>query len=138
MLTRISTWKNGKWEHISAEEAAALFPYTVPVGQKRFICELCGQYVSLTGPGKVMRHFKHSRGDDDKNCEERSSYYAITPFTDSEKDLPIRISVSDNSCYFSIGLPIVSEKVLDRFNSDTITVYYGRGKREYLLERLSS
>lgn len=138
MLTHVSTWKNGRWERISAEEAAKLYPFTVPVGQKRFICDLCGQYVTFTGPGKVNRHFKHNRGDDDKTCEERSSYYAITALTDSEKALAIRINVSHDQCYFSIGLPAVPESLLDLNIDETIIIHYGMGKSKYYsLERLS-
>lgn len=72
-LTHVSMkYGDSGWKHVTAEEAEVLFPkQSVPAGTRQFICECCGQYVSFTKDGINVRHFKHSRGEEDKTCEER-------------------------------------------------------------------
>ena len=72
-LTHVSMkYGDSGWKHVTAEEAETLFPkQSVPAGTRQFICECCGQYVSFTKDGINVRHFKHSRGEEDKTCEER-------------------------------------------------------------------
>lgn len=67
-LTHVSMkYGDSGWKHVTAEEAEALFPkQSVPAGTRQFICECCGQYVSFTKDGINVRHFKHSRGEEDK------------------------------------------------------------------------
>ena len=51
--------KNG-WKQITAEEASELHPEgTVSAYSGLFMCELCGQYVSLTAKGRYNSYFRH-------------------------------------------------------------------------------
>ena len=48
-LTHVCMWSDNGWERITAEQAAKRHPGgTVSAHSGLFMCELCGQYVSLT------------------------------------------------------------------------------------------
>ena len=106
-LTHVCMWSNNGWERITAEQATKLHPGgTVSAHSGLFMCELCGQYVSLTDGTVQTRHFRHSAYEKSKNCPERifgtnysSSYDA------QDHELPIRIvDVSASSFRFEVGL----------------------------------
>ena len=60
-LTHVCMWSNKGWKRITAEEAAKYYPYgTVSAHSGLFMCELCGQYVTLTDGNIRTRYFKHS------------------------------------------------------------------------------
>ena len=100
-------WSDHGWERITAEQAAELHPGgTVSAHSGLFMCELCGQYVTLTD-GKVQtRHFRHSAYEKSKNCPERKAEANCSVSYGSRKhDLPIRITgVSSSSFRFEVGL----------------------------------
>ena len=104
-LNHVCMWDNNKWKRITAEEAAELHPGgTVKARSGLFMCELCGQYVTLTDGPVRERYFKHSRGEQDKNCEERTfpsqADVAVLKRQPSEiYDLPIQIRLSQNNSF---------------------------------------
>ena len=106
-LTHVCMWSDNGWKRITAEQAAKLHPGgTVSAHSGLFMCELCGQYVSLTDGAIQTRHFRHSAYEKSKNCPERiygtpySSYFNPQKF-----QLPIRITdVSSSSFRFEVGL----------------------------------
>lgn len=106
-LTHVSMWSNNGWKHITADQAAMLHPGgTVSAHSGLFMCELCGQYVSLTDGDVRIRYFKHSAYEKSKDCPERTFGigYSIT-YGPQEHDLPIRIThVSTSSFSFEVGL----------------------------------
>ncbi len=106
-LTHVCMWSENSWKHITAEEAARLHPGgTVSAQSGLFMCELCGQYVTLTDGDIRTRHFRHSAREKRKDCPERT-FGAGCPisYNSQEHDLPIRItSVSSSSFSFSVGL----------------------------------
>lgn len=60
-LTHVCMWSDNGWKRITAEQAAKLHPGgTVSAHSGLFMCELCGQYVSLTDGTIQTRHFRHS------------------------------------------------------------------------------
>lgn len=60
-LTHVKMWKDHDWVKITAKQAAALHPGgTVSASSGLFMCDLCGQYVTLTHGEKVVSYFKHS------------------------------------------------------------------------------
>lgn len=138
MLTHICTWEDGKWRRTNAEEASIRFPYSVSSNHKCFICELCGQYVSFTGPGKYARHFKHNKGEEDKECEERSTNYSTTPLKVTDIMLPIKMVIKKDNCEFFIGISPIKKDLLNKHFEKKVIISYGSEKREFLLERLSS
>lgn len=106
-LTHVCMWSDNGWKRITAEQAAKLHPGgTVSAHSGLFMCELCGQYVSLTDGAVQTRHFRHSAYEKSKNCPERilGAGYSIS-YGSQEHDLPIRITgVSAASFRFEIGL----------------------------------
>lgn len=106
-LTHVCMWSDNGWERITAEQAARLHPGgTVSAHSGLFMCELCGQYVSLTDGAVQTRHFRHSAHEKSKNCPERifGAGYSIS-YSSQEHDLPIRITgVSPSSFRFEVGL----------------------------------
>lgn len=116
-LTHVCMWKDNNWQRITAEEAAKLHPGgTVSAHSGLFMCELCGQYVSLTNGSVQTRHFRHSAHEKSKNCPERifGAGYSMS-YGSQEHDLPIRITgVSSSSFRFEIGLIRAPISLLDR------------------------
>lgn len=106
-LTHVCMWSDNGWKRITAEEASKLHPGgTVSAYSGLFMCELCGQYVSLVGGEIQTRHFRHSAHEKSKNCPERKfeAGYSVN-YDSQEHDLPIRIiDVSSSSFRFEIGL----------------------------------
>lgn len=106
-LTHVCMWSGNGWMRITAEEAAKLHPGgKVSAHSGLFMCELCGQYVSLTDGEVQTRHFRHSAHEKSKNCPERifGAGYSIS-YGSQEHDLPIRITgVSSSSFWLELGL----------------------------------
>ena len=106
-LTHVCMWSDNGWKRITAEQAAKLHPGgTVSAHSGLFMCELCGQYVSLTDGAVQTRHFRHSANEKSKNCPERifGAGYSIS-YSSQEHELPIRITgVSSSSFRFEVGL----------------------------------
>lgn len=106
-LTHVCMWSDNGWEKITAERAAELHPGgTVSAHSGLFMCELCGQYVTLTDGKIYTRYFKHSSHEKSKECPERTfgAGYSIT-YAPQEHDLPIRITnISASSFSFEVGL----------------------------------
>ena len=106
-LNHVCMWSDNGWKQITAEQAAKLHPGgTVSAHSGLFMCELCGQYVSLTDGSVQIRHFRHSAYEKSKDCPERifGSGYVIS-YNSQEHELPIRITdVSSSSFRFEIGL----------------------------------
>lgn len=115
-LTHVSMkYGDSGWKHVTAEEAEALFPkQSVPAGTRQFICECCGQYVSFTKDGINVRHFKHSRGEEDKTCEERVARNAECEIVQyNTYDFPLRLALDDTDFNLSIGIPQCAIKTKD-------------------------
>ena len=105
-LTHVCIWSENKWKRITADEAAKKLSGTVSAHLRLFMCELCGQYVILTGGDKREPYFKHNKSETNKDCPERT-FGSAPPLTynNQEHDLPIRITnVSSSSFSFEIGL----------------------------------
>ena len=81
-LTHVCMWSEHGWVYITAEEAARLHPGgTVSAHSGLFMCELCGQYVSLTDGEIRTRYFRHSSTEKDKSCPERTFGPSYIPST---------------------------------------------------------
>lgn len=106
-LTHVCMWSDNSWKRITAEQAAKLHPGgTVSAHSGLFMCELCGQYVTLTDGTVKIRHFRHSSYEKSKDCPERTFGADYTfSYSSQEHDLPIRITgVSSTTFRFEIGL----------------------------------
>ena len=106
-LTHVCMWSGNGWKRITADQAAKLHPGgTVSAHSGLFMCELCGQYVSLTDGTVQTRHFRHSASEKSKICPERIFGAGYPVFYGShEHELPIRITgLSSSSFRFEVGL----------------------------------
>lgn len=93
-LTHVCMWSNQSWKRITAHEASKMFPYGASAHSGLFMCELCGQYVSLTNGSVQSRHFRHSAREQNKDCEDRSDILGYSHYFQAEAhDLPIRIKI---------------------------------------------
>lgn len=106
-LTHVCIWSGHGWKRITAEQAAKLRPGgSISAHSGLFMCELCGQYVSLIdGPVQTL-HFRHSAQEKSKDCPERifGTGYSIS-YNPQKHDLPIRITnVSPSFFRFELGL----------------------------------
>ena len=106
-LTHVCEWdpKTG-YRRITVEEASAKFSsYTVPVEKSFFVCELCAQKIGLTKARKDTgtRYFYHSRGEQDKTCEDRQQTYDRPIAALNEHVMPIRIKVSGDTFSLQLG-----------------------------------
>lgn len=114
-LTHVCMWSEKGWKRISAEQAAQLHPGgTVSARSGLFMCELCGQYVTLTDGDIRTRYFKHSAFEKSKDCPERTFNSSNVVYYDKkDHELPIRIKdISTSYFRFEVGLIRVPENLL--------------------------
>lgn len=141
MLTHISIWSDRGWSKIVIEEAIQIFPDTVSSYSGTFFCELCGQFVTLTGPGGLIRHFRHSSHEADKNCPERTfssgSYYN---YSDTNRSLPYRIKIAGKQLDFQIGFIALPNELFKQTQGETLEILAGTSRRKFNInqERFSS
>lgn len=126
-LTHVSMWseEEHEWKKITAKEAAKLYPGgTVSAHSGLFICELCGQYVILTGGRKNVRYFKHSAYDTRKDCPERNTGLSVSvDYIAGEHELPIRLSnITGSDFKLELGLLYVPEPILQMQKQKLVTI----------------
>ncbi|MCI8716597.1 MAG: hypothetical protein HFH64_00275 [Lachnospiraceae bacterium] len=107
-LTHVCMWWEKSWKRISAHDAAKIFPYGTSVHSGLFMCELCGQYVTLINGSIQSSHFRHSANEKNKDCDDRSeSYSYINYFQTKAHSLPIKLEVN-SSKNFSLFIGFIS------------------------------
>ena len=108
-LTHVYYWEsNVGYRPITVEEADKLYSHgcTVPADRtSRFVCGICAQHVGLSKrrKGTGTRHFYHSRGEDDKECEDRAKAYSAVPVGYNCHPMPLRIKVAHGSYLLELG-----------------------------------
>lgn len=108
-LTHIYYWEpKVGYRPITVEEADRLYDHgeTVPADRtSRFVCGLCAQHVGFSKrrKGTGTRHFYHSKGEDDKECEDRSEAYFKVPVGYNCHPMPMRIKVHHGSYLLELG-----------------------------------
>lgn len=138
-LTHVCIWSGTGWKKITAAEAGRIHPGgTVSARSGLFMCELCGQYVTLIDGQYQVRHFRHSSSEKSKNCPDRVEgqgyHYA---FIAGEHELPLRIIVSNTSqFFFEIGFIRVPKSLLSTKSKIIIHSDRTNKKYEYLRERI--
>ena len=115
-LTHVFMWTdNNGWVPITAEEATRIHPGgTVSARSGLFRCGLCYQMVTLADGPLKGRFFKHSRGDIDKECVERSvgPEIVISP-ENKPSTLPMRLSgISKSHFSLEIGFVLSSQEII--------------------------
>ena len=115
-LNHVCMWTNHGWEKITVEKATKLFPHTVEKKSGLFMCELCGQGVIFSRGKKKIAHFKHSRGEAEKNCPERTFSNANFDYRElvlKKAKLPLKIINSSAGIELYIGFPQFPTELLE-------------------------
>lgn len=142
-LTHVCMWSGHGWKRITANEAARLHPGgTVPAASGLFMCELCGQYVTLTEGEKNVRHFKHSLSGKSKECPERIFGPSVCmTYSAREYELPIRIcNITSNQFDLELGLLYIPQSILqEQENRHVVIQPLGNQDDQYIysFERLN-
>ena len=123
-LTHVCMWSDHGWKRITAEQAARLHPGgTISARSGLFMCELCGQYVTLTD-GDINVRYLPIRITSISSSSYRFELGLIrAPISSLSKDFRIEIKpkgASDVSFVFA----------KERLNSDSIT-YLPIGDRPF-------
>lgn len=131
---------DGEWERTTAAQEDAERDYSVSVKAASYRCYNCFQYVTFVKGGlSRASHFKHSRGDVNKDCEDRSQYASRNIInTPSDMPAPMRLSIEGSHAMFQIGLLPISDEELNRAIAAklTITLKGNRGApRDYRVDR---
>ena len=140
-LNHVCMWSEHGWIRITAEQASAMHPGgTVSAHSGLFMCELCGQYVTLTDGDIRDRYFKHSAHEANKNCPERTFGASYTPtYNPGEHELPLKLVVVSNTNFrLELGLLCVPSGLLSRQKNKSVTIKTTNGKQfVFSFERLN-
>ena len=142
-LTHVCMWSNHGWKHITASEAARMRPGgTVSARSGLFMCDLCGQYVTLTSGDIRDPYFKHSSEEKSKDCPERTFGVATSyDFKADVHDLPIRIRIVDQKLFnLEIGFIGIPASIIGKRDSRKIIIKKANTHSEsfaYSLERFN-
>lgn len=134
-LTHVVHWNGREWEPITAKNAAIKTNWrSVSVHSGLFMCELCHQKVTLVAKGNRVPFFKHSRGEDNKNCPERTILAnggEATVINSGNLPVPLRLKVnpSDRRAYIELGLLAVPEGVLGKCHNRKIKIISSRQEK---------
>ena len=144
-LTHVYYWEPEiGYRPISVEEADKLYSHgeTVSVDKtSRFVCGLCAQHVGLSKKrkGTGTRHFYHSRGEQNKECEDRAQAYARVTIGYSYHPMPMRIKVHRDSYLLELGFFRAPSSNVGGPSCQTIRIT-GENSQEFVhsFERVSS
>lgn len=126
-LTHVCMWTEKGWKKTNAWEASRMHPYgTVSARSGLFMCDLCGQYVTLTNGSIREPYFKHSSNETSKDCPERS-FNAYYSYSDTQlkqnHDLPLRVKLLDNGkITFELGFMPLPSDVRKKINKAYIKI----------------
>ena len=144
-LNHVSLWDSSKkgWRRITIQEATRMTQGRVSAKSGLFMCELCGQYVSLTDGIIREPYFKHSKEEESKDCPERTfasgTHNVHYKMDENKKGLPIRLSISNDKIFFEIGFTNIPEKIHTLlYNSKIIikSLDYPKIEKVYSFERI--
>lgn len=126
-LTHVCMWTEKGWRKITAWEASKMHPYgTVSARSGFFMCDLCGQYVTLTSGSIREPYFKHSSSETSKDCPERSvnAYYSYTTTQIKQNhDLPLRMKLLGNGkVAFELGFTPLPTDIKRSLNKSHILI----------------
>ena len=129
-LTHICIFSEHGWKRITVDEATKIeadLGLGVSARGGLFMCELCGQYVTLTKEGKNTRHFRHHAKEADKSCPERTFGAASTTNCDRTKhDLPIRLKLFPKNIpsdfELELGLLAVPQSTINALQNQKILI----------------
>lgn len=135
-LTHVCVWDKNGWKKITVKQAVKMTNGYGGVSAKSglFMCELCGQYVSLTSGNIRNPYFKHSKEEESKDCPERKFGTAVSSYYNTlkieTKGLPIRVNLnmSKKSFEISIGLSKIPDEMFNELNGAYVHIKNDAGK----------
>ncbi|MBQ9486923.1 MAG: hypothetical protein IJU91_03850 [Selenomonadaceae bacterium] len=141
-VDNVCMWSNekGAWQKVTAEEIVRKYPNigTVSAYGKLFMCELCGQYVTLARGQKNRAHFRHLSAEQDKDCKDRSKQFELRnsphSVTNIRHDLPLRIFVGTDDFYFEVGLLRLPEDIFEKISDSIITITNGESEKNFSVQ----
>ena len=125
-LTNVWTQdRKGEWVRTTATAMDHEYDYTVRVSSHTFRCYNCFQYVTFVkGTENRISHFKHSRGEESKDCEDRSigtgGYTYGSEITDVPD--PMRLRFDGNRAFLEIGFFPISDATIEKVMQDKMTI----------------
>ncbi len=139
-LNNVCRWNGTKWVLVSPEEAIKEEPYGCPVKDQKFICELCGQYVSFVSGPYQAPHFRHSSSEKSKDCEERTHGMTLAEMDLAhERHLPLKIeNPSSENFSFALGFPQLPTELFEHISMIHISGTTAAESQSYSIERLAA
>lgn len=127
MLQHVCRWTEHGWQP-TTPEAEILNSHGAGISSKSclLLCSLCGQYALLAAGPKIRPHFKHSKSEEIKVCQERARRNnGQLNYDPHKRDLPLRIrDVTKNSFRLELGF---IRAPIDKFNHDFFVKIHGKG-----------
>lgn len=125
-LTHVCVWDNNGWKKITVDQAIKMTSGYggVSASSGLFMCELCGQYVSLTSGNIRNPYFKHSKEEESKDCPERIFGASVASLKLESKGLPIKVNLnmSNRSFEILVGFPKISKDMFEKLNETYIHI----------------
>ncbi|MCI6863368.1 hypothetical protein [Anaerobiospirillum succiniciproducens] len=127
MLQHVCKWTEHGWQP-TTPEAEILNSHGAGISSKSclLLCSLCGQYALLAAGPKIRPHFKHSKSEEIKVCQERARRNnGQLNYDPHKRDLPLRIRyVTKDSFRLELGF---IRAPIDKFNHDFFVKIHGKG-----------
>ena len=146
MLQHVCKWTEHGWQP-TTPEAEILNSHGAGISSKSclLLCSLCGQYALLAAGTKNRPHFRHSKSEEVKLCQERSRQNnGQLNYDPHKRDLPLRIRVvTKNSFRLELGF---IRAPIHNLNHDFYVKIHGHGcgnqvvkynKERFNLERIT-
>ena len=128
-LTNVWTQDDtGEWIRTTAAAMDREYDYSVSVSSHAFRCYNCFQYVTFVkGNQNRVSHFKHSAGEEKKDCEDRSFGTGGYTYGNGITDVPdpMRIQFDGNRPYLEIGFFPVSTAAIENAIQRHMTIRIG-------------
>ena len=142
-LTHVCVWDKNGWKKITVNQAIRMTYGSVSARSGLFMCELCGQYVSLTAGQIRSPYFKHSKEEESKDCPERAIGSSISEYYNSlrleSKGLPIKVDIKNNSFEILLGFPKIPIELLDKLKGAYLKIKNDSGEvYKYSIDRIEN
>lgn len=143
MLNHISKWDpTHGWMPTTASEAHKDYPFGLTSHSGQYLCETCGQYVTLKISNKGTPFFWHPVGS--RDCDDKLTLYGLYRNTNRLGfSLPLRIQVVPNAIEVLIGFLPLSLVDMEKAENNNVVLEistgYGKILRNYAVtsERFS-
>ena len=139
-LNHVCVWSDSGWKKITVEELLAQNPQGgISAKSGLLMCELCGQYVTFARGRTNQPHFKHSKYEDDKNCEERriGNSGGYRNYNAQVHELPLRINISTGSIILELGLLPIGNDYKQRYPNNQVYIQpLGETSLQFSFERI--